>query len=332
MFEHFKLVAYSKGNSCDFLAVKTNAGFIRTKMNNNFKFDHFGCSYLGLVAFSFLFFSKAQASETDSNALIYSSFEGKGREIYSIDTAGKKRTKLASYTLADGYPVVSPDGDKFAFYGKYDGYKTWSIHSANIDGSSVVRLTNDKNVRDAAPSWSPDGQHILFSRNRVRQDGNTHEEIWIMNADGSEQKQIKGLSGGGASFMPDGRIVFHSKTGASEISIANRDGSNIITLTNNDAEDWHPEVSPDGKQVAFMSDRDGNREIYVMDIDGTNERRLTNNELSDWDPVWSPDSSKIAFVSDNVEGLYDIHIINVDGSGLYQVVKNGSQPSGVIEK
>ncbi|MCC2604766.1 TolB family protein [Planctobacterium marinum] len=298
-------------------------------MNKIFKFDHRDHSFLRLVALSFLFVSQAQASEADSYALIYSSFEGKSREIFSTDITGKKRTKLASYTLSDGYPVVSPDGSKFAFYGKYDGYKTWSIHTANIDGSNVVRLTTDKNVWDAAPSWSPDGRHILFSRNKKSQGGSTHEEIWIMNADGSEQKQIKGLSGGGASFMPDGRIVFHSKTGASEISIANRDGSNIITLTNNDAEDWHPEVSPDGKHVAFMSDRDGNREIYVMDIDGENERRLTNNELSDWDPVWSPDGAKIAFVSDNVEGLYDIHIINVDGSGLYQVVKNGSQPSWI---
>ena len=46
--------------------------------------------------------------------------------------------------------------------------------------------------------------------------------------------------------------------------------------------------SPDGWQIAFYSDRDGNSEIYVMDIDGTNQRRLTNNTAEDRSPAWSP--------------------------------------------
>jgi len=295
-------------------------------MKSFFRFNNF-IIFFSYVAFFLSASFYSYGSENNSYSIIYSSFEAKSREIFITDAKGEKRTKLTGHTIADGYPVVSPNGDSFLFYGKYDSYKTWSIHSANIDGSNVVRLTNDKHKWDAAPSWSPDGQHIVFTRSYKSPDGERQEEIWIMRADGSEQKQIKGLSGGGATFMPDGRIVFHSKTGASEISIANRDGSNIVTLTNNDAEEWHPEVSPDGSQVAYMSNRDGNWEIYVMNIDGSNERRLTSNELSDWDPSWSPDGKSIAFVSDNVRDLYDIHIINVDGSGLTRVVENASQPS-----
>jgi len=295
-------------------------------MKNFFKFNSLVTSLIYIVLFFVVSFN-TYGSESDSHAIIYSSFEAKHREVFVIDINGAKNTKLTGHTMADGYPKVSPNGDKFLFYGKYDGYKTWSIHTANIDGSNIVRLTNNIHKRDAAPSWSPDGKHIIFTRSYNSPGGAKKEEIWIMNADGSQQKQIKGISGGGASFMPDGRIVFHTKTGNSEISIANTDGSNIVTLTKNDAEDWHPEVSPDGSQVVFMSNRDGNWEIYVMSIDGSNQRRLTSNELSDWDPTWSPDGKKIAFVSDNVGGLYDIHIINSDGSGLTRIVENGSQPS-----
>jgi len=72
------------------------------------------------------------------------------------------------------------------------------------------------------PSWSPDGSKITFSSDI---DGN--DEIYVMNADGSNQTRI----------------------------------------TNNDAEDWYPSWSPDGSKIAFTSERDGDFEIYVMNAD-----------------------------------------------------------------
>ena len=72
-----------------------------------------------------------------------------------------------------------------------------------------------------------------------------------MNSDGSELSQIKSLRGGGPYFTPDGRIVFHSENKKSWISIADIDGNNLIRLTHNEAEEQHPEVSPDGKQIAL---------------------------------------------------------------------------------
>ncbi|KGJ98559.1 hypothetical protein ND16A_0629 [Thalassotalea sp. ND16A] len=109
-----------------------------------------------------------------------------------------------------------------------------------------------------------------------------------------------------------------AKTDTSEISIADSDGSNVIRLTQNNADDWYPEISPDGTQIVFMSDRDGNREIYTMDIDGSNQKRLTVNDVADWNPSWFADGSKLIFTSENKEDFFDIYMMNKDGS--FQVI------------
>jgi Tol biopolymer transport system component len=68
----------------------------------------------------------------------------------------------------------------------------------------------------------------------------------------------------------------------------NADLSNLKRLTDNAAEDMFPTWSPDGSQIAFQSDRDGNSEIYVMNADGINLRNLTNNPADDTLPAWYP--------------------------------------------
>ena len=242
---------------------------------------------------------------------------------------GTSKVKL---TNSGGYPAWSPKGKRIAFYAKYDDKKTWSIHTMNSDGTHMKRLTHLKNKWDNMPTWSPDGSKIVFGRDYRDSENTWHFEIWMMNADGTEQRQIKSLSGGGPSFMPDGRLLFHSeyKDKESEISIADIDGNNIIHLTDNEAEEWDPNISPDGKQIAFMSDRDGNREIYVMNIDGSNQKRLTFNDGSDGRPCWSSDGSQIIFHSERKRDGKDdngIYIINQDGSGEKKMVSYGWQPA-----
>ena len=254
------------------------------------------------------------------HTIAYSSKESGNGEIYLSDDQGKSKLKITDHPENDGYAAWSPDGKRIALYAYHDGRKTWSIHTMNSDGTNRKRLTHAKNKWDSAPAWSPDGEKIAFSRSYRDAKGVWTEEIWIMNSDGSQQTQLKQLNGGGPHFTHDGRILFHSKTQTSEICIANMDGSNIIKLTNNNAEDWHPKVSADGKEITFISNRDGNQEIYVMDIDGTNQKRLTFNSVDDWSPSWSPDGSKIIF-----SGEKHIYIMNKDGSSIRKIISNGSQ-------
>ena len=262
----------------------------------------------------------------ESYPIAYSSYDSDNREIFLTDEEGQAKIKITNHAGADGYPDWSPDGKQIAFYAKYDDGNTWSMHTMNSDGTDRKRLTHAKNKWDSSPSWSPDGKKIAFAREYSDAEGNWHEEVWIMNADGSDQTQLKSIKGRAPCFMQDGRILFHSQPEDSQICIANSDGSNIIQLTNNTFEDRAPKISPDGRHIAFISDRDGNQEVYVMNVDGTDQKRLTNNSIPDWDVCWSPDSSQILFSSDTGEYL-DLYMINKDGSSLKKFVAIGSQPA-----
>jgi Tol biopolymer transport system component len=181
----------------------------------------------------------------------------------------------------DGDPTWSPDGRKLAFESTRDGNS--DIYVIGVDGSDETRLTTDR-AFDADPAWSPDGTRIAFTSTR---DGN--KEIYGMNADGSNPRRL--TNDGGA--------------------VANIDA---------DAVDQDPAWSPDGRRIAFESNRDRNYEIYVVNADGSGLERLTNHPAQDALPAWSPDGTRIAFRSDRGgKENVDIWTMRPDGHGLVHV-------------
>ena len=91
----------------------------------------------------------------------------------------------------------------------------------------------------------------------------------------------------------------------------NADGSNERRLTNNTLMDIRPAVSPNGKQIAFVSTRTGNYDIFVMNIDGSGLRQVTGSEERDDYPTWHPNGRQLAFVSER-DGLFDLYLVDAE--------------------
>lgn len=183
-------------------------------------------------------------------------------------------------------------------------------------GNLFTVALNGTNLRPGPTTYfvsSMSFQRRIFTS---RYDGND-EELWSMNADGSDAVQLTDNSTDDFRpiVTPDGtKVVFIARRdGNDEIYIMNADGTNQTRLTSNGASDYYPAISADGTKIVFSSNRDGNEEIYSMNADGSNQTRLTNDSSVDSTPAWTPNGNQIVFCSTR-DGNYEIYRMNANGS------------------
>jgi len=209
-------------------------------------------------------------------------------DIYTARPDGSDLRRLTSYGVYTAEAVVSPDGKRIVFTSLKDG--DLDIYTMNVDGTDVRRLTTTEGY-DGGPWWSPDGTQIVYrawhpvdsalttyrellAQRLVRPN---RMELWVMNADGSNQRQITRLGGAnfGPSWLPDGkRLIFSSnylrpRSGNFDLYLVNLDGTGLEQVTTEESFDGFPMFSPDGRSLVWASNRHdakpGETNLFIAD-------------------------------------------------------------------
>ena len=213
------------------------------------------------------------------------------------------------------------------------------LPDSDVDSGRLIQLTQTRDS-EADPVWSPDGEKIAFGcfsdgwlwsqlgPNSYPHGGISSVRNWqvssyyyppsaicVMNADGSDRKQLIGHEADAfdPAWSPDSSMIaFSSRPDRNrDIYVMNADGSGVRQITNDEYDDEGPTWSPDGSKIAFASSRDGSTGIYVMDADGSDPVRIITWIGHYYQPAWSPDGNEIAFAS--AGGIF---VTNADGTGL----------------
>ncbi len=214
-------------------------------------------------------------------------------EIYLLDRENDTAIRLTNDGSDDVLPAISPDGKRIAFMSDRN-QKSRCIFLMKLDGSEVQALTNN-DVYEESPSWHPNGKSLLFTR-QLRDDNDTtsvaNGEIFTLDLSTKIATRVSNKDGydSGAVYDPKGeKIAFYGPGEQSfDIFIMNRDGSELMNITNDTLDAYSPSWSPDGKWIAYTAGAKENYEIYIMNLGNGERRQLTKTSIRNEKPSWTP--------------------------------------------
>ena len=248
------------------------------------------------------------AYSADGGQIAYCADVSGAFEIWTMQQNGTHQTQVTHLGGRALFPDFSRDGKKIAFAGTAGTDPDNQIYVVDAaSGTGLVALTScatpGAGCYNDYPAWSPDGSRIVF----IHADGfdadenPINEQVWVMNADGSHQRQLTTDSPAKdqvPDWSPDGSKIAYA-SGPSGIWVMNADGTDQHQLTGcgpddpspcPTGDDFGPAWSPDGSKIAFLRAfgalGTNDRPIFIMNADGTNQQRLLPDQILQAVPGW----------------------------------------------
>jgi Tol biopolymer transport system component/predicted Ser/Thr protein kinase len=254
------------------------------------------------------------------------------RRIWTADDRGRNPLQVSfdeSEAVSHISPRWSPDGKKIVF--QSSGATNFDIRVLDMRSRALVSVTDDA-FQDLNPDWSARGDEIFFSSYR-----SGGMNVWRVLVDtlGAPVGPARQLTTGAGE---DVQIAAASTGGRIAISILKLNADlwrlplDPATLTQSGApqpvvettrEDSRGAWSPNGKHIAFNSDRRGNMNIWVHSLEEGRDRQLTEGPGGDYQPTWSPGGDKLVFFSSRA-GNPDIWVVDVASAELSQLTQTPS--------
>ncbi len=222
----------------------------------------------------------------DGRAIVFQSYPTGFADIYiqklfevQVQPARPARGTERAQNLL---PSWSPDGSRIAFQSNRDG--PYDIYTVKPDGSDLRRLTSDR-AWDGSPTWSPNGSQIAFTSDR----GGSNQ-IYFMSADGgpatklTDEPKKADRPTWALDYIAYSAEVPGDGVQLKKIVIGTRQ---VVQLTTGGVRNESPTVAPNGRHIAFVTNRwGGNEQIAIMDATGENIRQITRTGNNRY-PAWS---------------------------------------------
>jgi Tol biopolymer transport system component len=227
--------------------------------------------------------------------------------------------------------AVSPDGKQIAFL-RYTGTADGDVFIADLrDGNQLgaVRQITNRHAAMRSPVFTPDGRDIVFA------EGNYSSEVGIyrVRASGGAVVKIRGIGDYADTLaishnghrLAFGRSYRDYNIWRMPLAAAETSAGRTVKFIASTRFEQSPAYSPDGKRIAFSSNRGGLRQIWVADADGSNAAPLTNFAAGfAGSPSWSPDSQTVVFDA-RPNGSADVYAVRVDGGEPKRMTEHGAE-------